>query len=199
MDFSKVSLLLSFFIISVTGFSQKSNEIRIYYGISDAALLRNDDLDGGGSYEVDSYNEMGIRYLKDISPNWSLETGINYGKAEVVIEYRVPGFAGGWAKIVEQHKLEIISIPVLAKYNFWNYFFINGGALVDFQISENTFNPHQSGIGYTLGFGGEFNYKNLIFFLNPNFKRHAVIPFEQDDFPFKLTEFGVQAGIGYRF
>lgn len=169
MDFKRTTLVLSIFFISFSGFSQNLNEIRIYYGISDAALLRNDDLDGVGSYEVDSYYELGIRFIRGISSNWSLETGINYGKADVLNHYQVPGFSGGWANIVKYEELEIISIPILAKYNFWNYFFINGGALVDFQASENTFNS-QSGIGYTIGLGGEIKYDNFTFFVNPNFK-----------------------------
>ena len=83
MSFKKAVLLFSLFIFSFTGFSQSSSEIRLYYGISDAALLSSDEIDGRGSYEVKSFDELGIRFLKEISPNWSLEMGVNYATAEI--------------------------------------------------------------------------------------------------------------------
>lgn len=160
MTFKKIIFTFGIFLMSFAVFPQAGNEIRLYYGISDAALLRNDEIDGGGSYEVNSFHEFGFRFLKEISQNWSLETGINYATAKVKFTGAGPAVAIPYAH--QELKSELFSIPLLANYSFWNYFFINGGALVDFQLSENFFKT-QSGIGYTLGFGGELKYNNFTF------------------------------------
>jgi len=77
------------------------------------------------------------------------------------------------------------------------YFFVNGGPIVDFQTTENSINS-QSGIGYSLGLGGKYELNKFSLFINPNFKRHAVIPFEKEMYQQKITEIGIQAGLGFR-
>src|SRR5680860_1023030 len=159
MTSKKIIFTFGIFLMSFAVFPQIGNEIRLYYGISDAALLRNDDIDGGQSYEVNSFEEFGIRFLKEFSKNWSFETGINYATAGV--EYTGARPAVALPYNYSPQKLEIISIPLLANYSFWNYFFINGGTMIDFQLSENFFDS-QSGLGYTVGVGGKVDYNNFI-------------------------------------
>lgn len=35
--------------------------------------------------------------------------------------------------------------------------------------------------------------------MNPNFKRHAFIPFEKEKNHQRLTEMGIKIGVGYKF
>lgn len=95
-------------------------------------------------------------------------------------------------------QLEIISIPLYANYTFWKYLFISGGFIFDIQKTDNSFHS-QSGIGYSLGLGGKYEFHNFLIFINPNYKRHSFIPFEKGNNRQKLTETGVQLGIGYIF
>ena len=184
---------LAIFLLSNQIFSQKPNEIRIYYGISDTEILR-EPLLGGASYSSQDHNELGIRYIRQVFDNFHLETGVNYTYSDIKI---TPEFMGS---LVESRceKFDIISIPIYANYTLWKYLFVNGGPIVDFQVSENS-TDKQSGIGYSLGFGGKYYFKNVSVYINPNFKRHAVIPFEKEKNHQKLTEFGIQFGVGLSF
>ncbi len=132
--------------------------------------------------------------VRQIKNNISIEFGLNLLKSD--IEYRVMMWPEGYR--ISNEKLEIISIPIYANYTFWKYLFVSAGPILDFQTSENSIDS-QSGIGYSLGLGTKYNFNNIAIFLNPNFKRHAVIPFEKENYHQKLTEFGIQFGLGYRF
>jgi len=186
-------LTLFITIMTLQSYAQKSNEFRFYYGTSDSKLLR-EPMYGGGGYQSEKFNEFGMKYLKQLSDNFSIETGINYSKSDVKI---TPEFMG---KPVQSRyeKLEIVSIPIYANYTFWKYLFVNGGPILDFQTSDNS-TDSQSGIGYSLGIGGKYDFNKFLIFINPNFKRHSVIPFEKEIYHQKLTELGIQFGIGYKF
>lgn len=190
----KLVCTLAIILASSNSFSQENNEFLFYYGTSDSKMLRNQDLDGTGSMEVTSFSEFGFRYLGKINKHLSLETGLNYSKADLEL---TPAFMGEPVQS-RGEEFELISIPVYVSYTLWNYVFIHAGPLLDFQLSENT-TDSQSGIGYGLGLGGKFNFNNIVIYLNPNFKRHAVIPFEKENYHQRLTEFGVQLGLGYKF
>jgi hypothetical protein len=181
-------------IVTINSYSQNSNELRIYYGISDAVFLQNQDLVGAGNYEITNFNEYGIKYLRQLFDNFYIETGINYSKSDIKI---TPVFTGEQAPS-RYEKLEIISVPIYANYSFWKYLFVNGGPILDFQTSDNS-TDSQSGIGYSLGIGGKYYFDNFLIFVNPNFKRHSVVPFEKENYHQKLTELGIQFGIGYMF
>ncbi|TXE06611.1 porin family protein [Gelidibacter salicanalis] len=194
MKTAKFILAIVISIMTIQTYSQNSNELRIYYGISDSELLRNSDLDGVGNYDVNNFNEFGIKYLRQVKNNFSIEFGLNLLKSD--IEHRVMMWPEGYR--TRSEKLEIISIPIYGNYSFWKYLFVNAGPILDFQTTENSIDS-QSGIGYSLGLGAKYNFNNISIFLNPNFKRHAVIPFEKENYHQKLTEFGIQFGLGYRF
>lgn len=181
-------------LVSLNSFSQDHNEFRVYYGTSDSELLRNEDLVGTGSSDVEQFSEFGFRYLRKINDHLALETGVNYAFGDLKLS---PPYMGEPVQAREE-KFESISIPVYANYTLWNFLFINGGPIIDFQLSDNTTDP-QSGIGYGLGIGGKYSWNNFVVYLNPNFKRHAVIPFDKENYHQKLTEFGIQLGLGYRF
>jgi hypothetical protein len=189
-------LLLPLFItfFSLSAFSQTPNEIRLYYGITDSKLLRSDELIGGASYDIENSYEFGFRYLLEVTDNLALETGLNYWRGDVLITS---------APMPEQttrtEALQTTSIPIFANYTFLDYFFVNGGPVMDFQGSESESVDPQAGIGVGFGLGAQYAFNNFNIYVNPNFRRYAVIPFEEEDYHQKLTSFGVQLGVGYRF
>jgi len=187
-------LMLVITILTINSYSQNSNEVSVYYGDSTAEFLRHKNLDGAGAHEITNFNEVGIIYLRQLFDNFYIETGINYAKSDVRM---APAFMGEPVQPMHE-KLEIISIPIYANYTFWKYLFVNGGPIINFQTSDNV-SDSQSGIGYSLGIGGKYKFDDFLIFVNPNFKRHAVIPFEKENYHQKLTTLGVQFGIGYKF
>ena len=193
MKTTKLCFVLVIFLITIKTYSQNSNEFSLYFGISDTKFL-NDATNGGAGYENEKFSEFGIKYFRQISKNLYIETGVNFVKSDIKI---TPEFMGVPVQS-RSEKLEIISIPMYVNYSISKFLFVNGGPLLDFQTSNNTTNS-QSGIGYGLGVGAKYEFSKLLVYLNPNFKRHAVIPFEKENNHQKLTEFGLQIGLGYKF
>jgi hypothetical protein len=190
----KFLLALIIILISLECYSQQSNELRTYFGSIDSKLLRNESLVGGASYDNENSYEFGVKYLRKLTSKLSLETGINYLSTKVKI---TPSFTGTTVNS-KQENLKLISIPIYANYSFGKYFFLNGGPILDLQNSTESFDS-QSGIGYGIGLGGKYDFDKFLIYLNPNFKRHSVIPFEKENHHQKLTEFGIQLGVGYKF
>jgi hypothetical protein len=194
MKITKLFLTLLISIITIQSYSQNSNELRIYYGFSDTELKRDADLDGGGSQYAENSKEFGIKYLRQLKNNLSIEFGVNFLKSDLILN---------GAPMIPQiptryEKLEMISIPIYANYTLWKYLFVNAGPILDLQTSENSIDS-QSGIGYSIGFGGKYDFNNFLIYVNPNYKRHAVLPFEKENYQQRLTELGIQFGIGYKF
>ncbi|MBZ9729307.1 porin family protein [Salegentibacter sp. JZCK2] len=189
-------LLLSIFItfFSLSAFSQIQNEVRLYYGFTNSDLLRSENLDGAGSVEIENSYEFGFRYLLEVTDNLALETGLNYWRGDVMLTS-----APMPEQTTRSEELQTTSIPIFANYTFLDYFFVNGGPVMDFQASESESIDPQAGIGVGFGLGAQYSYNNFNFYVNPNFRRYAVIPFEEKNFHQKLTTFGVQLGVGYRF
>ena len=190
----KLVITLTLILTSLNSFSQGNNEFRLYYGASDGKLLRNTELVGTGSNDLENFTELGFTYLRKVNKHLAIETGINYAIADLKI---TPAYMGEPVQ-TRGEEFELISIPIYANYTIWKFLFINGGPMIDFQTSETTVDS-QSGIGYGLGIGGKYNLSNFIIYFNPNFKRHSVIPFEKEKHHQKLTEFGIQFGLGYSF
>lgn len=57
----------------------------------------------------------------------------------------------------------------------------------------------QSGIGFGIGAGAEYQYSNFLIYINPTFKIHTVIPFLNEKYQQRLIESGLHIGIGYQF
>lgn len=190
-----------FFFIALLVFSsfihvsaQENNELRFYYGTSVSGFQNRNDVDGGANFDVKNINEVGIRYLSRIMGNFYMSTGFNYLNTKTRI---TPSFTGV-PLITRTEILKILSVPLFAHYSLNDFIFINGGLFLNFQLTENTVDP-QSGIGYGFGIGGKYQFRNYLVFINPNFKRHAAVAFEKRDNHHKLTEVGVQLGLGYIF
>lgn len=188
-----LTAFLLFFGLSV--FAQKQNEVRLYGGLTTSDLTRHKDLDGAGSVDMENTYEFGFRYLLRITKSLAIETGLSYWRGDVNID---PAPYPGLDLPSRSEKLQITSIPIYANFTFLDYFFINGGPVMDFQASDNTIDD-QSGIGIGVGIGGKYAFNNFSIYINPNIRRYAVIPFEEENNHQKLTSLGVQLGIGYQF
>lgn len=189
------ALLVFVFLVSFfKNNAQESNQFRIFYGFSDSALLRNNDLVCGVSFSNHNSREYGFKYLRSLSDKLSVETGVNVFNSEIKQS------AGLTATSVSlrQEKLSLTSIPLYVSYSLGSYFFINGGPTFDFQNRAESFDS-QSGIGYGFGIGANYRFNAFFIYLNPYFKQHSFIPFEKENYPQKLKRIGVQIGIGYSF
>ncbi len=188
--------LISIFVILITATlcsAQKKNEVRLFGGFVGSDVLGIAE-DGGGSSNNDNTFEFGIKYLRNITDDLCIETGYSLFKTETKLEY-----SDGKVEKIKYEDVKVIQIPLLANYTFNKYFFLNGGFIITFDKSNGS-QKSQSGIGYNLGFGAKYAIKNFVFYINPNLKRCAsFISFENERYDNKLTELGIEFGIGYRF
>lgn len=192
MNIKSIVIVISL-AASLKGLSQDNHQIRMYYGFVDSKLLPNQDLVGLGDTDNHHSYEFGVTYVRKLSQKLSLETGLLLLKARVT---STPPFMGVPVRTTAE-KLSLLSIPMYVNYALGSHFYIKGGPLVDFQDGKRSFDT-QSGIGYGLGIGGKYYLKDFLLFIAPHFKRHSTIPFKANHYQ-KLTQFGIEIGIGYTF
>ena len=192
--FKNVWLTVLMLALQTIGCAQAANQVGVYYGFTDSELLRKEMLIGAAGYENQESREFGIHYVRQLNRWLGVETGVNFFLATVKI---TPAFTG--IPIDPRYEnLRLISIPLMARFTYGRYFSLNAGPIFDIQDKEGSYD-RQSGVGYMISLGAQYQWKHWLVFARPNFKRHAVITSERVSYPQKLTEFGVQFGLGIIF
>lgn len=183
---------------SVSAFSQKGPELKGYFGFSGTLLGPNAGVVGSGSAEMNGFREIGLTLSTGIGGKFRLNTGLSYAYGLVEIQCDLCSETG--LPFPYNQDFRMLSIPIYTEYELTKFLFVAAGPILDFQLSEGNNITDQSGLGYLVGFGGKVNTEKFTFSLFPNYKRHSVIPFENNgDAKDILREFGVQIGVGYRF
>ena len=59
-------------------------------------------------------------------------------------------------------------------------FLLNAGPVLSFELNDPDIEYSQNGIGYHLGFGGQYNVGDFFVFANPYFKQFATIDFKDE-------------------
>ncbi len=199
----KSKALFFVMFIGVLSFAQKKNQVKVYYGFAEASYVPTKSLDGGGISANDfMINEIGVRYNRKIGKIFSVETGLNYFSSKVPYDiYYCPPRRLGEKERPDtgNDKIQLLTIPVSLLTEFWNYFYLNTGVLFDFQMNKSKKLDSQSGIGFVVGVGAKYDYKNITFFISPEIKRHRLIGFKEIRHPEYLLRAGVRFGIGYIF
>jgi hypothetical protein len=133
-------------------------------------------------YSGTGYHSFGITYIQPLSNRFDFETGIEYNRSG----FRYFPFEEN-APISDFH-ISFINIPLTARFNFWEYFFLNGG----FSVGVN---PKDSGedkvdVGIILGAGTKYDFKNapIGLFLNPYLKGRGA---------YSILESGFRVGVVY--
>ncbi|WP_159476490.1 outer membrane beta-barrel protein [Dyadobacter sp. 3J3] len=191
-----LSLLL---LLNSACFAQNDNTLFLTYALSNPEPVYNGDVVGGAGYKPVASSSFGIRYLMKSTKIITIETGIEYSNYHFKLDYvdnpdvTIP---------YNQKTAKLISIPVYAHLTFLRYLFINGGALIDTEIDkkENDINK-QSGIGFGLGAGLKYKFRNVSIFVNPFLERHAFIGIagSHQGSRRSMINSGGRVGIGYSF
>lgn len=153
------------------------------------------NLVGTGEYLENSSQNFAIMYEKALDFSFAFETGINYG---VHKGYFSPAITNGTKPPLIKQKLEMISIPALAKYYWGNYFFVNGGLILDLELSSKNNIDNQTGIGAMAGLGAKYDFnKKYSLQLNPAVNVHSLIPFSSSKYHQRLLEPSIKLGFYY--
>lgn len=197
----KIYGLLFAFVCSATMLSAQKGRI----GITLSTLSDNSVTRFGSGYMDDSSTDagkshtIGIIYLKPLN-NWlELETGIEYLKCDVTKSSIIIGYNNGLMTYSHSNPLSLINIPVGIRANFWKYCFVNGGLILDMDVSSNSSIQSQSGLGSLVGFGLKYDFRfGISLFLNPFMKVHSIIPFTSGKDPEHLLESALRIGLTYK-
>lgn len=187
-------LVLNIMPLFAVSYAQINQQVSFYYGNLGSELARNEKLSGGASFESKPVNVFGFNYGITVCKNLRLDLGLNQSSVDVVIG---PEFMG-MPVTARTENLKLVSIPILLHLTFVEYLFVNGGFLLDFQKSSNSFDS-QSGLGLSLGMGATYKIQQFSIFVNPVFRKHAVIPSNPERFQQRLYELGILFGMGYSF
>ena len=177
----------------------KKQQIGIsYMSLGTNGMYTTNTMIGGPSIKAENFFGFGAHYIRELNKTFDLELGLEYmqHKFSVGTDYQLSEgavFPGG---VYREEKVSLVNIPITVRANFLNYFFVNGGPILDFDYGlDNTFD-NQNGVGLLLGAGVNYEFNNgLSLFLNPNLKMHSLIPF--DDGKDRISESSLRFGVSY--
>jgi len=193
-------------MLSFSMLAQEKSGLKRSIGITFSTIGSNDVINsaretllGGASYSGKSFYTVGISYVQPVRSWIDIETGIEYSSHTITVE---PMFLPGMVNSSYNKDISLINIPVTARINFLNYFFVNGGILLDLEMGNTSPIDSQTGIGTLFGIGAKHNLINgLGAFVNGYYKIHSLIPLsaENDDYRWMLMEGGLRLGLTYNF
>lgn len=154
----------------------------------------------GGTYDIGGYSEklfytIGFNYLKPLGSWLDLETGLEYSRKLGEVKSVFFGDA-----MIEKANVTMASIPLTLRANFSRFFYVNAGLLTDLDLGGHEpkgyeSKRYQSGIGPVVGLGVKYDFKSGgQIFINPYFKRRAIIEFSENEDRLKMDEAGIRVG-----
>lgn len=159
-------------------------------------IIRFDELIGGPGWIGKSHFSIGLNYLFPLTRHLELETGMEYSWHELI---KRPNVDPTIDILLSTEELSIWVVPVTLRYTFLKYFFLNGGALLDFDSGVSNSIDSQTGIGATFGPGVNYEFRcGCSVWLSPYLKMHSLIPFSGEKNSQHLMESGIRFGIAWR-
>jgi Outer membrane protein beta-barrel domain len=189
MKFKLILLLLIAFSIHAS--SQTKNDISVLYGFSTTSVDIHNVI-GDYGYNDNTGYLFGVRYTRTINKFLSIETGLQYQDDKV----RLDVIEGGLGEVYSNGEVKTLSVPLMAKFTFFKYFFADGGLLLDKQTNytnDDVIN-NQSGLGGELGVGAKFTLSHVTLFVNPYLRQYNVTSSRNN-----LYESGFKFGLGFGF
>ena len=195
----KLYVLLFIFVLFASEMKAQKAEV----GITFSALSDNSIARFGDNYISDSGTDagksyaFGITYLKPINKWLNVETGIEFLQSKASI-HSIVSTPSGVTTVFRYGTLSLLNVPLGVRANFWKYCFVNGGVVLDVDVSSNSPIQTQTGLGSLLGFGLKYDFKTGIsLFVNPYMKIHSFpLSFQTDQE--HLLESAVRFGVSYK-
>ena len=218
-----ITIVVCFSVINSYGQTEKKNLVGIHaaFGTGEFNYIRG--YVGGGSYNTEYYYSTGIDYSRVLSKRLALSSGFEYTYSDMTVTPQPLGIP------TSKMNLKLTTIPVLLKYNFWKFLYLNGGLF--FNLSARTSdtwsiqtkykgtmqakyeetNKHDLFLGCGFGIGVEHEFSSgIILFFNPYVRLNGIENAEQTQSflkflkqgnidMFQFLQGGVSLGIGYKF
>lgn len=200
-----VKYLITFLVlISYAANAQESskNSFGLTAGAGTASVIRA-SLEGAPNLELQRNFEFGGNFYRQIGEKLKFETGIYYHYNKLIQEsHSMPDVP----QITTEYDVHLLYLPAFLRYNLSAHLFVNGGAIVDLDLS----NPmglsssraldNQSGLGLGLGIGGELAVLPKLYLLvNPYLNLHGALLVQQENnHPGRILDAGIKVGIRTR-
>ena len=128
---------------------------------------------------------FGITYIQPLSNRFDWEIGVEYSRSKIrfySISESIPN---------HDFHLSLIRVPVTFRFNFWQYFFLNGGFFGGINLRAESVNNRWDR-GIILGVGARYDFKNMPvgLFINPYLNNRAM---------YGMLEAGFRVGVVYNF
>jgi len=189
-------IILLFSLMSINGFAQVKNEIIISYGFANNDILMNEDIVGDMGFVGRKTFLLEAGYQRKLNNSFSFESGFAYSKSEVVFHYFPSGVLN-----TKNLEINLLSFPIGINFNFWKYFYVNAGTIIDVELGRSSDHAthDQSGFGFYGGVGVKYSIRNFTIKINPFILEHSSVPFEKEKYEQRLLEKGVKVGVGFNF
>ncbi len=159
-----LTFFLCFYFTLQAQFIRENAAIGISFsGLGDNTAFHWIAMDGAGSYSGKGYNSFGVTYIRPLSNKFDLETGVEYSKNTY---YFTNSSLGPDNDVAHNAYLSLIEIPITVRFNFLQYLFLNGGLLLDLDITKDEYLDNQTGIGAILGVGAKYDFKKNTYRIN---------------------------------
>jgi hypothetical protein len=193
-------LLIIPFCLKAQDKIDKSTSIGVNYSTTKSEALTYASLVGAGSFSGGRVDIYGISLLKRLSKRIDFEIGVEHASHDFV--YEVSSFnslTNSFDDISRDVSVRLWSVPILFRLNLWKYFFLQSGTTIDMDNSDESDLTNQSGLGFNLGLGVNYDFEfGGSLFVVPYFESHALIEFDQDKYPTRITEAGIRIGLMYK-
>ncbi len=174
----------------------KINKLGITFSaFGDNIVYRKEELVGAASVTGDNFFVFGINYLQGLNKWLEIETAVEVGKYQFTINSNLPPEMESTSS---NKAAALVSIPLTLRANFLKYFYINGGIMLDMDVSGNNYIDDQTGIGTITGIAAKYDFKQGVsLFINPYVKFHSLLPFSIGENHQMIYEDGFRFGITY--
>lgn len=196
---SIVLLLNTLFIFAQ---SEKKNAVYIVAAPNTVIYETRSGVDGGPIYSGKNGCAIGLEYSRELFKNFEIVLGAHYAWNKVSSESTMS--SGPEFPITKSSfRINYVSVPIQIKYNLGNYFFVNGGTILNFDNIEkyNTMKREfestiHAQFGLIVGIGAKLDFKNnYCFFINPYFQTNDLSSGRYENF----YNLGAKVGLGYKF
>lgn len=192
--------LLLFSLISLsTHFlqAQIKHGLSIQSGAYHNDVTRFSSLDGAASFEHQNSLMLGIGYQYNINSNYSIKPQFNWQSSKLISN----SIGSNGQRMQENIELKTLNIPILFSINLNRYFFIDAGPVLHFELKNSTqgYLDRQSGIGFALGAGLQYQFFPFTVFAKPSLQLLSLLPFNSFNHYERVFSKGILIGCSYGF
>lgn len=192
-------LLFSLFLILPSFFAsaQIKNGLSFQSGFYNNDVTRFASLDGAASFDHQNSFMLGIGYQHNFNPKYSIKSQLNWQSSKLTSNFI--GAAG--ESMEEDIELSTLNIPLLFSINLNDYFFIDAGPVLHFELENSPQNylDKQSGIGFALGAGLQYQFFPFTVFAKPSLQLLSLLPFNSSNHYERIFSKGIVIGLSYGF